>query len=321
MGVNTPTIEEMRAETNWPILKTYLQTDKISFEDLELPCAVCCDTISVEDGDAHRATIFPCGHIFGKSCIEVAFNKESTLRPVCFTCREDLAHPQCPHMHHGLPMPCSKEELDTIPPVLAKEGLISSSCIPCLAENTAVELTARILKSTTADGQFRMGLSCTCGDRTRNLIPAGCNPEVSFECRAPEELFPFLEQYEEDRYERAYWFDKTPNVKWRFFMWKVARTQPTFQEYVDYVFFAEGERVQGMSLEELRDEFESKLRVRSSPCATPVKSIPVKSILEIYQELADSDEDDDDEDEDEDDDYDDYYDSYGDEYYSSRYEE
>jgi hypothetical protein len=37
----------MCTEVNWPVLKSYLEEDKVAFEDLELPCGVCHDTMTV----------------------------------------------------------------------------------------------------------------------------------------------------------------------------------------------------------------------------------------------------------------------------------
>jgi hypothetical protein len=129
-----PTMNEKRTETNWSLLKVYLENDKVSFSDLELICAVCRDPMSVlpdghghreeDDVNSHRAMILPCGHIFGNSCIKTAFSDGSDLRPVCFMCRADLVHPGCQHIHLGQQMPCSKKYLSQFP----TNGFIHSWC-------------------------------------------------------------------------------------------------------------------------------------------------------------------------------------------------
>jgi hypothetical protein len=291
-------MEEMRSETHWPILKAYLKEGKVTFDDIDLPCGVCQDTMTVspdqhtkdEDGKTHNAVIFPCGHIFGNSCIEVAFAENSSLRPVCFTCRADLTHPECGHMHPGLPMPCSQEELDSTPHVLAEGGLLSSSCGDCLLEDIAADLVKQVKTfndSLPSDAGLLMGFTCQVMDAG---VVRQCGNRGLSGYEPPEGALPILEHFKEQRAlleSDNYWFEGSLSaLEWRFYPLEVSPPKPSsaFLEYVASMFSAEGEKAKGMTWAELREEFEGQPRARPS-------------LLGLYLELMckgdDDDEDDD----------------------------
>ncbi|KAM0492921.1 hypothetical protein ACHAP8_009585 [Fusarium lateritium] len=162
--ITSPTMSDMSTEINWPILKSYLEEDKVTFEDLKLPCGICYDTMTVlphqhqedDNHNTHNAVIFPCGHIFGKSCIEEAFGENSSLSSVCFACRTDLTHPKCGHTNFGKPMPNRKEDVCTIPATLSNNGLIPQNCGTCIINKIIRELQdhARELNKEPTNNQY-----------------------------------------------------------------------------------------------------------------------------------------------------------------------
>ncbi|RGP58856.1 hypothetical protein FSPOR_11754 [Fusarium sporotrichioides] len=273
----TPTFKDMCTETHWSVLSSYLKNDKVSFKDLELPCGICRNTMTVlshqhhkdEDGNTHNAVVFPCGHIFGKSCVDLAFGKESSLQPVCFACRADLTHSECGHLHSGLPMPSSKEDLGSIPAVLSKQGRMAPYCAGCIYGDLLDDLWQYVEEFILpTEGQRLMGFCHLVSDPDAEVPcwtpfqPDGRGLEDDpdkYRCEPPEEATQALIHFEE-RLENAefgqYWFkNNLPRFEWKFFMWKPSMPKPAFHEYVDYKFFMESETAKSMTMDELRAEF------------------------------------------------------------------
>ncbi|RGP58858.1 hypothetical protein FSPOR_11756 [Fusarium sporotrichioides] len=104
-------------ETYFPHLLEILKQDPSAVERLKLDCGMCMEEMTSDgevkhelpNGDdcfSHRAYIFPCGHIFGLSCVMRLRNHtfhESLHRRVenkCPTCRQRLHYIpcKCPHV-------------------------------------------------------------------------------------------------------------------------------------------------------------------------------------------------------------------------------
>ncbi|CAF3515064.1 unnamed protein product [Fusarium graminearum] len=48
--------------------------------------------------------------------------------------------PECEHMHVGMPVPYTKEDIKDVPTILSKEGELAERCGSCFLEYTADEL-------------------------------------------------------------------------------------------------------------------------------------------------------------------------------------
>ncbi|KAF0635541.1 hypothetical protein NXS19_008574 [Fusarium pseudograminearum] len=312
---SAPTMNEMRAETNWPVLKSYLEDGKVSFEDLKLPCGICRDTMTVlpsqhqtdEDGMTHSAMIFPCGHIFGKSCIELAFAEGSDLGRVCFACRADITYTECKHVHAGTSVPSTKEGIKDIPGILSKEGEMAERCGGCLLEYTSDKLIDEVSKvnASREDGCL-MGFTCRHppSGKSKSWTPMRNGQLCTVQggdtaiCKPTEEAMWSVTDFqdEQDRINSGKcWFQEGKiDLEWEFYLWNPPMTEnAAFHEYVDYKYLMEGETATGMTMEELRAEFFGK----PMPLAKP----KTRRLMDIYLELkAQGFDDDDDDDEDED---------------------
>ncbi|EKJ74872.1 hypothetical protein FPSE_04908 [Fusarium pseudograminearum CS3096] len=312
---SAPTMNEMRAETNWPVLKSYLEDGKVSFEDLKLPCGICRDTMTVlpsqhqtdEDGMTHSAMIFPCGHIFGKSCIELAFAEGSDLGRVCFACRADITYTECKHVHAGTSVPSTKEGIKDIPGILSKEGEMAERCGGCLLEYTSDKLIDEVSKvnASREDGCL-MGFTCRHppSGKSKSWTPMRNGQLCTVQggdtaiCKPTEEAMWSVTDFqdEQDRINSGKcWFQEGKiDLEWEFYLWNPPMTEnAAFHEYVDYKYLMEGETATGMTMEELRAEFFGK----HMPLAKP----KTRRLMDIYLELkAQGFDDDDDDDEDED---------------------
>ncbi|OBS20774.1 hypothetical protein FPOA_07114 [Fusarium poae] len=245
-ATTSPTMSDMRTEVNWPVLKSYLEQDKVAFEDLELPCGVCHDTMTVlphqheedEDGKSHNAIILPCGHIFGKACFEAAFDQSSSLRPVCFICRADLTFPECGHIHRGLPLPSSKESISSIPDVISKDGLMAPTCGGCLCDETSqafCDHASEVNNNSSGDEYLMYGCQVApTSEITFRPFDSDLEPEengVVSLCETPREVMWALKRFEE-RNSMAesgmHWFDDaTIGYKWQFYKWAPYMSMPS----------------------------------------------------------------------------------------------
>lgn len=100
-------------------------------------CPICFDTMSAnpstygpkdECGDDHRAIVLACGHMIGKSCVELG-DLDS-----CPFCRASLKHSRCSHRNKGMTVPWAIKDLNSIPQELSKGGIISKLCDSCRAQ-------------------------------------------------------------------------------------------------------------------------------------------------------------------------------------------
>ncbi|RSL63730.1 hypothetical protein CEP54_005078 [Fusarium duplospermum] len=81
----------------------------------------------------HRATILPCGHIFGDHCISQYLRgfEEDGRDPTCPACRTKLEHEKCVHACLGTAVPSCQTLICTVPPTLSEGGKITDSCCKC----------------------------------------------------------------------------------------------------------------------------------------------------------------------------------------------
>ncbi|KAM0202997.1 hypothetical protein ACHAPQ_008899 [Fusarium lateritium] len=143
------------SETYWPLLKEQLASGKVGFDDLDLPCTICYDTMGVqssecvpdENGHDHGAVVLPCGHMFGYSCIRhaVEASVENEINVCCPSCRADVTHMVCGHVNLGQMIPTCQEDLDRVT-LAVKDGKFNHSCIHCYSDQYLQRLRG-LLKS------------------------------------------------------------------------------------------------------------------------------------------------------------------------------
>ncbi|PTD05133.1 hypothetical protein HYE67_003228 [Fusarium culmorum] len=121
-------------ETYWPVVKASILNGDISLRDLHVICPICFDTMSAdpstygpkdEYGNDHRAIVLACGHMIGKSCVELG------ALDSCPFCRASLKYSRCSHRNKGMTVPWAIKDLNSIPQELSKGGIISSLCDDC----------------------------------------------------------------------------------------------------------------------------------------------------------------------------------------------
>ncbi|KAH7238186.1 hypothetical protein BKA59DRAFT_481557 [Fusarium tricinctum] len=135
--------QEKCSETYWPLLKEQLSSSKVTFDDLELTCNICYDTMGTQPSDqfneagTHGARILPCGHMFGYCCLrqsyEATLDGYSDMSACCPTCRASVVHSTCRHIHPGQKMPTCLEDLDCVAGPI-KDGQMIATCKNCIAD-------------------------------------------------------------------------------------------------------------------------------------------------------------------------------------------
>ncbi|KAL4722071.1 hypothetical protein ACLX1H_010841 [Fusarium chlamydosporum] len=263
-------MEEKRSETYWPSLQNYLKNGEVSYEDLELSCGICHDNMSVlpgqhipdDDAESHYAAILP------------SFNQDSELRPVCFTCRADITHRGCTHVHPGLPMPGRLQDVDSIPPTLSEGGFVSSECGTCHVNYTydLVKYHVDHYNKSLPDGCRRhMGFHVVseANDCYYEVLPEGRVKGQAKFCEPPKCVKSALAIFDSDR--RIWkagkaWMQQGVlqqlDHEFVFKTWKMENWEappptpkPSFQDWVDYMFLMERERAQAMTWNQLCSEY------------------------------------------------------------------
>lgn len=143
----------------WPSLKKTLEEDSNNFDRLDISCQICFEPTTVGGQPYrnyapkrdHRATILPCGHIFGDSCIATYLREgeQPARKPNCPACRANLKHAGCPHACLGTPVPNCPAEVSTVLPILSEGGKIAEVCCLCELGETVECLIHKIMLTTT----------------------------------------------------------------------------------------------------------------------------------------------------------------------------
>ncbi|RMJ08942.1 hypothetical protein CDV36_011428 [Fusarium kuroshium] len=123
------------------------------------PPKICFDSTAIAKGPYseihgirdHRATILPCGHIFGDRCIAQYLNgcEKVGLDPTCPACRTKLEHEKCVHACLGMPVPSRQTLICTVPPTLSEGGKITGLCCVCDLKDVAKFLLEEALLEAT----------------------------------------------------------------------------------------------------------------------------------------------------------------------------
>ena len=145
--------KERVTETYWPKLKELIKKDPDVVHRLDLDCPICFERMTIKRYEhdfkkltssgrrvSHRASISPCGHMFGDSCIYKMLNSDqnSDKKSACPICRLSLKHEFCSHAIEGAAMPHRWEaddqlqDMEKLPLTVSEGGKLSSSCIECL---------------------------------------------------------------------------------------------------------------------------------------------------------------------------------------------
>ncbi|KAH6958180.1 hypothetical protein DER45DRAFT_593751 [Fusarium avenaceum] len=198
--------QEKCTETYWPLLKEQLSSGKATFDNLELTCNICYDTMGTQLGDqfneagTHGARILPCGHMFGYSCLRLSYEAtlDGDMSACCPTCRASVIHSRCRHIHPGQKMPTCLKDLDRVAGPI-KDGEMLGGCRYCVA-NTHMEVLRECLHIETASNSDR-DINLDLGFGSRNCIhytyPA---PQVGEEVPVPESVAKaFREMFAEQK--------------------------------------------------------------------------------------------------------------------------
>ncbi|SPJ82071.1 uncharacterized protein FTOL_09476 [Fusarium torulosum] len=190
--MSTQQNKEKCSETYWPLLKEQLSSGKVSFNDLELPCSICYDTMGIQDSELaadetgyhHGAVILPCGHMFGYSCFRQAVeaSEEDEMNVCCPSCRASVTHSKCGHVHEGQRMPTCLKELNLVASI-PKGGHMMESCKHCIVSSYLMALQS-YLNLLPANPELQTDLHISIKTRY-HLYTSFPRPEFSEEVSVP----------------------------------------------------------------------------------------------------------------------------------------
>ncbi|KAM0232906.1 hypothetical protein ACHAP5_010568 [Fusarium lateritium] len=182
------------SETYWPLLKEQLASGKVGFDDLDLQCTICYDTMGVqscelvpdESGHDHGAVILPCGHMFGYSCFRQAVqtSEANGMNVCCPSCRAAVTHMGCGHISLGQMIPTRQEDLDRVA-LAVKDCNINHICKHCYGDLYLKQLR-QLLRSMPRHRAIDSGLELVLATRNHMYIQGGPAPEFSEEIPLPE---------------------------------------------------------------------------------------------------------------------------------------
>lgn len=190
----------IRQQTWWPLIRPYLLSGELKPEDLDMACAICTERMAVVEshfqandrpGVDHGGFILPCGHIYGKSCLNTYLDTQRKLKrsQVCPTCRASFVHDTCRHLDFGCRIPNTKQGVLHIPPVLSEGGLLSEKCRLCFLEGFADSLMEK-LEAVSGEDADKLGISVTLGNMT---CCRKCYDGVYITHRPPKDFLDYVD--------------------------------------------------------------------------------------------------------------------------------
>ena len=150
--------------------------------------------------DEHAPYILPCGHIFGRMCVETMFGANLNVMPTCPMCGQGSYHAGCGHWEIGVQLPNTKERMRNVPRLVCetnqsdetrktdkhdqadqtektekttKNGKITDECMGCTLNDVLADLQ-KIADACSKDACQQMRV--TCRDASTNEICA-CHPD------------------------------------------------------------------------------------------------------------------------------------------------
>ncbi|KAF5677595.1 hypothetical protein FHETE_1646 [Fusarium heterosporum] len=166
---------EKCSETYWPVLKGLLATGQVTFENLQLPCMVCYEDMTIhpdeccQDGPHkdHSAVVLRCGHIIGSYCmlqsIDSSIVRDASI--CCPQCRGGFVHKDCLHIHEPHPMPNTMDALNSLS---LESSPIKNLCQECFFDDILLCYHMKLRADMELDADIRRytGVSLTVGDKT-----------------------------------------------------------------------------------------------------------------------------------------------------------